>query len=48
MEILDYATEVSPFNGYLKLRLLYVCHKLNYIDKLIDTYFSLDIKSVQY
>ena len=48
MAALDYATELSPFNGYLKLRLMYVCQKLNYFDKLIDTYISLDIKSVQF
>ncbi len=48
MAILDQTTEVSPFNGYLKLRLIYVCQKLNYFDKLIDTYLSLDIKSVQF
>ena len=48
MAVLDYATELSPFNGYLKLRLLYACQKLNYFDKLCDTFISLDIKSVQF
>jgi hypothetical protein len=48
MSILDYSTELSPYNAYLKLRLIYVCQKLNYFDKLIDTYISMDIKSVQF
>ncbi len=48
MAILDYTSEISPFNAYIKLRLIYVCQKLNYFDKLIDVYLSLDIKSVQF
>lgn len=48
MAVLDYATELSPFNGYLKLRVIYVSQKLNYFDKLCDTFISLDIKSVQF
>ena len=48
MAILDYATELSPFNGYLKLKLFYICQKLNYFDRILDTYISLDIKSVQF
>jgi hypothetical protein len=48
MCILDYTTNLSPYNAYLKLRLIYVCEKLNYFDKQIDTYLSMDIKSVQF
>lgn len=48
MSILDYTTNSSPYNAYLKLRLIYVCEKLNYFDKQIDTYLSMDIKSVQF
>lgn len=48
MSILDCTTNLSPYNAYLKLRLIYVCEKLNYFDKQIDTYLSMDIKSVQF
>ena len=44
---LEDITEVSPYNADTKLRLMYFCGLLNHSDRVLEIYFSNDIKSVQ-
>ena len=44
---LEAITDVSPYNADTKLRLMYFCGLLNHSERVLEIYFSNDIKSVQ-
>lgn len=45
---LEYAVEVSPYNADLKLRLMQFCWVLNHHERMMEVFFTNDIKSVQW
>lgn len=40
--------EVSPYNADVKLRLMYFCDILNHHERMLEVFFTNDIKSVQW
>ena len=48
LKILEKVSNLSPYNFDIKLRLMYFCDNLNYYDRLLSVFETMDIKAVQF